>query len=207
MFDQLKHLLTYIMNYGQNSSNIELAFKLAIGMMVLYTAFYFFFKRKSRGSSDSGSKVNTATPHKDVPVEPETQVNESGTDLVDRKLIKNLKYRMTLDDDLIGLRTEQGHDTKEVFDKIKYFIRHASDIADELKENEAKYNKGVSISTRYYGDVSMDNYNVELVTDMGIIRMSLSELSTVSSVEDLRGHIDDGLFLSREAFYIIPATI
>ena len=53
----------------------------------------------------------------------------------------------------------------------------------------------------------MDNYNVELVTDMGIIRMSLSELSAVSSVEDLRGHIDDGLFLSREAFYIIPATI
>ena len=47
----------------------------------------------------------------------------------------------------------------------------------------------------------MSNYNVELKLLGWPIEMSLSELQTLSSVDDLRGKIDKGLILGNEAFY------
>lgn len=206
MFGQLRDLLSYVMNYGQNSGNIELAFKLTIGLMILYGAVYFFMKRKSRSQGHVAQATDTATPRKNKS-QHQSQSSQTIDDIVDRKLIRNLKRQSMLDDELKGLKTLHGYDTEKAFDSIYYFLKHASDIAEDLKRNEAKYNKGVATSTKYYGDVSMDNYNVEIVTDMGIFYMSLNELSSVSSVDDLRGHIDNGLFLSERAFDIIPATV
>lgn len=47
----------------------------------------------------------------------------------------------------------------------------------------------------------MLNYNVELKLLVWHIEMSLRKLQTLSSVDDLRGKIDNSLILENKAFY------
>lgn len=206
MFDQFKELLTYIMNFGNDSGgNIELAFKLAIGAMVIYAGFYFFMKRKYKNQSGHTETVDATAPEKPVAQKGvKTQDTIDGTDLVDKKLVKNLKYHATLDDELKGLVTEQGHRTEDVFALVSDFVRFATQIADELERNEAEFNDGTATSDKYFR-ATMKDYQVEVKLGMTRVEMSLGELKSVTSVMDLEGQINDGLFLSYQAFYTIPA--
>ena len=204
MFDQLRNLISYIMNYGQNAGNIDFAFKLAIGAMILYAGVHFFLKRKSK---HQGHVNNTATPQpkQTEPVQQSQpqQVREDKA-LVDRKLVQNLKYRVILDDELRGEVTETGHDVQYVYELLSDFIKNAPKIVDDLKRNEEKYNQGASHASGLF-EVSMDNYEVEVNLGIGYIYISFGKLQTLTSIDDLRGYVDDGIILSDKAFYTSPS--
>ncbi|MEJ7532704.1 hypothetical protein WL482_11490, partial [Staphylococcus hominis] len=61
--------------------------------------------------------------------------------------------------------------------------------------------KGNSSATVDIFEATMTNYNVEFKLLGWPIDMSLGQLQTLSSVDDLKGEIDNSFILGSEAFY------
>lgn len=124
-----------------------------------------------------------------------------GTIAVDKMIVHALKYHSTLDFGERQLTTSTGKNASDVFDDIARLIRNSSTLADRLIDNESKLIEGNSSATVDIFEATMSNYNVKLNLLGWYIEMSLRELQTLSSVDDLRGKIDDSFILGNEVFY------
>lgn len=202
MFDQFRELLSTIMNTGQHGDALRLALKLAIGALIFYYGYMFIFKRKSRKQSTSPkSRTATAEPTYEEPVEePVEEPSIDGTIDVDKMIVHALKYHETLDFKERQLKTSTGHNASNVYDRINSLIRNSNRIADELKRNESKLNKGTSGANTAGFEVSMSNYDVKINLIGWTVNMNLNQLQSLSSVNDLKGKIDNGLILGHDAF-------
>lgn len=198
MFDQIRELLSTIMNTGQHGDALKLALKLAIGTLIFYYGYMFIFKHKSQKHGTS-PKMRTATTEP-VYEEPVEEPSIDGTIDVDKMIVHALKYHETLDFKERQLKTSTGHNASNVYDRINSLIRNSNRIADELKRNESKLNKGTSVANMAGFEVSMSNYDVKINLIGWTVNMNLNQLQSLSSVNDLKGKIDNGLILGHDAF-------
>lgn len=198
MFEQFRELLSTIMNTGQHGDALRLALKLAIGALIFYYGYMFIFKRKSRKQSTSPkSRTATAEPVYEEPVE---EPSIDGTEAVDKMIVHKLACHSTLSFEERQLKTSTGHNASNVFDQINGLIKNSGQIAKELKRNESKLNKGTATASTAGFKATMSNYDVKINLIGWTVNMSLSQLQSLSSVNDLKGEIDDGLILSHDAF-------
>lgn len=198
MFDQIRELLSTIMNTGQHGDALKLALKLAIGALIFYYGYMFIFKRKSRKQSTSPkSRTATAEPVYEEPVE---EPSIDGTEAVDKMIVHKLACHSTLSFEEGLLTTSTGYNASDVFDQINGLIKNSGQIAKELKRNESKLNKGTATASTAGFKATMSNYDVEINLIGWTVNMSLGQLQSLSSVNDLKGEIDDGLILSHDAF-------
>ena len=198
MFDQIRELLSTIMNTGQHGDALKLALKLAIGTLIFYYGYMFIFKRKSRKQSTSPkSRTATAEPIYEKPAE---EPSIDGTEAVDKMIVKKLTYHDTLNFEERQLTTSTGYNASDVYDRIDSLIRNSNHIADELKRNESNMMPGNSSSDVEGFEVTMSNYDVEINLIGWTVNLSLGQLQSLSSVDDLKGEIDDGLILGYDAF-------
>ncbi|MGK9070070.1 hypothetical protein [Staphylococcus warneri] len=133
--------------------------------------------------------------------EKDEQPSIDGTIAVDKMIVHKLQCHDTLNFGEQQLTTSTGEKASNVFDDIARLIQNSSTLANRLIDNESELIKGNSSAKADIFEATMSNYNVELKLLGWPIEMSLSELQTLSSVDDLRGKIDKGLILGNEAFY------
>lgn len=173
-------------------------------IVVIIVAYFCYLYFKSEFKRIFGIQDKDKNQHSNYETQYEEKVEEAsidGTIAVDKMIVHKLKYHETLDFGEQQLTTSTGYNASDIYDRINSLIRNSSRIADELRRNESKLVPGNSGSSIEGFEATMSNYDVEINLIGWTVNMSLGQLQTLSSVDDLKGEIDDGLILGSEAFY------
>ncbi|MFB2004795.1 hypothetical protein ACEY6L_12425 [Staphylococcus aureus] len=173
-------------------------------IVVIIVAYFCYLYFKSEFKRIFGIQDKDKNQHSNYETQYEEKVEEpsiDGTIAVDKMIVHKLKYNEMLTFEEGQLTTSTQERASYAYDEIKSLIRNSSRIVDELKRNESKLVPGNSGSSIEGFEATMSNYHVEIYLLGYIVRLTLGELQTLSSVSDLRGKIDNGLILGSEAFY------
>ncbi|MBM0751723.1 hypothetical protein D0402_02320 [Staphylococcus epidermidis] len=173
-------------------------------IVVIIVAYFCYLYFKSEFKRIFGIQDKDKNKNSNYEMQYEEKVEEpsiDGTIAVDKMIVHKLQCHDTLNFGEQQLTTSTSYNASDIYDRINDLIKHSSRIADELRRNESKLVSGNSSSSIEGFEATMSNYDVEINLIGWTINMSLGQLQTLSSVDDLRGKIDDGFILGREAFY------
>ena len=173
-------------------------------IVVIIVAYFCYLYFKSEFKRVFGIQDKDKNQHSNYETQYEEKVEEpsiDGTIAVDKMIVHKLACHSTLSFEEGLLTTSTGYNASDVFDQINGLIKNSGQIAKELKRNESKLVPGNSGSSIEGFKATMSNYDVEINLIGWTVNMSLGQLQTLSSVDDLKGEIDDGLILGSEAFY------
>ncbi|MBX7841518.1 hypothetical protein K5B73_11805 [Staphylococcus warneri] len=173
-------------------------------IVVIIVAYFCYLYFKSEFKRIFGIQDKDKNQNSNYEMQYEEKVEEpsiDGTIAVDKMIVHKLKYHETLNFGEQQLTTSTGKKAGDVFDDIAILIRNSSTLANRLIDNESKLIKGNSSATVDIFEATMTNYNVEFKLLGWPIDMSLGQLQTLSSVDDLKGEIDNSFILGSEAFY------
>ncbi|MFF8273844.1 hypothetical protein [Staphylococcus warneri] len=168
--------------------------------IIVIIMFYIFYRMlKSKIKKMFGFEYTNTHSYQDYQsYQEETSIDS--TEAVDKMIIHALKYHETLTFEEERLKTSTGYEAIDIYDRINSLIQNSSRIADELQRNESELVPGNSSSSIEGFKVTMSNYDVKINLIGWTVGMSLSHLQSLSSVNDLKDEIDNGLILSHDAF-------
>ncbi|MDQ7156637.1 hypothetical protein [Staphylococcus warneri] len=172
-------------------------------IVVIIVAYFCYLYFKSEFKRIFGIQDKDKNQNSNYEMQYEEKVEEpsiDGTEVVDKMIVQALKRHSTLSFEERQLTTSTGYNASDIYDRINSLIRNSSRIADELRRNESKLNKGTATASTAGFEATMSNYDVKINLIGWTVNMSLGQLQSLSSVNDLKGEIDDGLILSHDAF-------
>lgn len=182
--------------------DFELVVKFIIFGIVCYFVYRLYKKMKNKNGNNSDRNYNqpvetTQHNYQQSTEEPKTI---DGTVEVDKAIVRALYYNDILGLELSRMTTSTGYHADMIFDNIRTLLDNSSEMVRQLKLNESENGRGDSIANVKGIEVEMINYDVRINVMGWDLEMSLSQLSSLNNVTDLRGQIDDNLILNQEVF-------
>lgn len=182
---------------GQYNTIIIVAMVITLAVMIAW----YVVLMKTGEYSDTSSKVKPSDVKNKEGVKA-TAKEKNNVD-VDKLIIQQLKRGHMFFDER-GATTSTGLDAEELFNDLRALVSDSKEIAKELKSLKEQDLRATNRVHHKSLSIDLDGSNATVyVTGARTIRLSISEIRQIKSINSLRGHINDGFILKHDAFDVL----
>lgn len=182
---------------GQYNTIIIVAMVITLAVMIAW----YVVLMKTGEYSDTSSKVKPSDVKNKEGVKA-TAKEKNNVD-VDKLIIQQLKRGHMFFDER-GATTSTGLDAEELFNDLRALVSDSKEIAKELKSLKEQDLRTTNRVHHKSLSIDLDGSNATVyVTGARTIRLSISEIRQIKSINSLRGHINDGFILKHDAFDVL----
>lgn len=182
---------------GQYNTIIIVAMVITLAVMIAW----YVVLMKTGEYSDTSSKVKPSDVKNKEGVKA-TAKEKNNVD-VDKLIIQQLKRGHMFFDER-GSTTSTGLDAEELFNDLHALVSDSKEIAKDLKSLKEQELRTTNRINHKSLSIDLDGSDaIVYVTGARTIRLSISEIKQIKSINSLRGHINDGFILKHDAFDVL----